>query len=1143
MKKLIALILSFVIINTNIICIAQNDSKTMFFLLDYPYSVVEGATVSIDSENSEVKPFVENGCTMVPLRFISENCGAVVEYDNETTKITITANDKIIRIMPGTTDYTVNDEPKQFNTPVTVLNGRTFIPLRAIGEIIGLNVAWNPIGIIGLGNERITDQYLIDNENYVFEKLGIRYSAPGTVYEQDKNFDDDFEVVKYRAKLALLNPHSDPAKEMENLQPDGTFSDLKYIGLSDWSANTALTRCFKSLQAYHSPTSKYYKNKDVKAQVNSVLENWALSDYKHPSNPWWSTIGIPSTLTDILILGAEGLAPETLDKLFTIARRGLYPDESYRRYATDSTIQMTGGNLTDNVKITLNIALATDDEKLAEKITMFLNDECQIASTEEDKIWNGFNEGIQVDGSFLQHGPLLYNVGYGSVYLTGLISLHNLTKGTKYGLTKESVNTVVNTMYLDGMQYMGFKGVNDFNITGRGVSGANAMAAWNSQLTSVVKTFMNDSRLDRADELNELFVNRLSGKDNFSGAKQFWRADYASIIRPNQFVGVKTSSVRTKPTEIVNRENTKGYFLGQGVTCIMSTGKEYADIFPLWDWDKVPGTTALQGIRDASKETTMTFSKFSGTTEFVGGAYDGQNVCTTMEANRDGLYAQKSWFMYDRGMTALGANITKSASGDNDVVTTIDQCYLNGSVTVSDSYGVRTLENGTHNLKDVKWLLHNGKAYVFDTTVDLNVEMASVTGNWRSISELAGSTTPITKDVIKIWLKHGNNVSNDNYSYSVWFVENEAQIETMLKNNTIEILSNTEAMQAVWNNEQNILQVIFKQPGSVSAPDGLTVSVDKPCALVLSELNNNDVRIAVANPYSKQENVNVSISKSYNTVNGSLMFELPDSVYAGDSLVYDSSKGGFIDLIKEKQGEYDKEATEKVEPPLIKALLVNGKPMSGFDSTTFIYEFAQPVGYTDIPSVKAYSVFPTEVTEEQTDKYNRINIKVSDLENSDNIANYTLTFNFQNIDGLDPNAKEITVSQVQSPYFDQSFVAELTIDGSLVDESRWSASGDDTWIQYDLGEVRNVDCMAMALVVGDIRKTKFSVAVSEDGNTWKTVIDKTTSSGTTDDFEIYKIDKQARYIKILGYGYITNEGVKGPWTSIKEVKFLTLSEN
>ena len=165
------------------------------------------------------------------------------------------------------------------------------------------------------------------------------------------------------------------------------------------------------------------------------------------------------------------------------------------------------------------------------------------------------------------------------------------------------------------------------------------------------------------------------------------------------------------------------------------------------------------------------------------------------------------------------------------------------------------------------------------------------------------------------------------------------------------------------------------------------------------------------------------------------------------------------------------------------------------------------------------------------------------MENSDNIANYTLTFNFQNIDGLDPNAKEITVSQVQSPYFDQSFVAELTIDGSLVDESRWSASGDDTWIQYDLGEVRNVDCMAMALVVGDIRKTKFSVAVSEDGNTWKTVIDKTTSSGTTDDFEIYKIDKQARYIKILGYGYITNEGVKGPWTSIKEVKFLTLSEN
>jgi hypothetical protein len=51
---------------------------------------VNDTTLAIDAANSAVVPFITNGRTMLPLRFVAASLGAQVSYDQGTKTITIT---------------------------------------------------------------------------------------------------------------------------------------------------------------------------------------------------------------------------------------------------------------------------------------------------------------------------------------------------------------------------------------------------------------------------------------------------------------------------------------------------------------------------------------------------------------------------------------------------------------------------------------------------------------------------------------------------------------------------------------------------------------------------------------------------------------------------------------------------------------------------------------------------------------------------------------------------------------------------------------------------------------------------------------------------------------------------------------------
>jgi hypothetical protein len=96
-----------------------------------------------------------------------------------------------------------------------------------------------------------------------------------------------------------------------------------------------------------------------------------------------------------------------------------------------------------------------------------------------------------------------------------------------------------------------------------------------------------------------------------------------------------------------------------------------------------------------------------------------------------------------------------------------------------------------------------------------------------------------------------------------------------------------------------------------------------------------------------------------------------------------------------------------------------------------------------------------------------------------------------------------------------------TVDNNLA--TRWSASGDGQWIQYDLGVPRVVAFVKIAVYQGSGRQNTFDIQTSTDGTTWTNALASATSSGTTTAEEAYDFpDRTARYVRYVGYGNSVN---------------------
>lgn len=87
----------------------------------------------------------ENGRTQVPLRFIAEQMGATVTWqpDGQQNTIQIDKGGTTILSKIGDKIMTINGQAKTLGTSPFIKDGRTFVPVRFISEALGATVSWD----------------------------------------------------------------------------------------------------------------------------------------------------------------------------------------------------------------------------------------------------------------------------------------------------------------------------------------------------------------------------------------------------------------------------------------------------------------------------------------------------------------------------------------------------------------------------------------------------------------------------------------------------------------------------------------------------------------------------------------------------------------------------------------------------------------------------------------------------------------------------------------------------------------------------------------------------------------------------------------------------------------------------------------
>lgn len=91
---------------------------------------------------SDVEPRIVQGSTLVPLAILSEDLGYEVEWEPVMKKVTVRNDSREIQLIINESAVLVDGEIVEMNAKPQLINWRTMVPVRFIGELLGLEFEW-----------------------------------------------------------------------------------------------------------------------------------------------------------------------------------------------------------------------------------------------------------------------------------------------------------------------------------------------------------------------------------------------------------------------------------------------------------------------------------------------------------------------------------------------------------------------------------------------------------------------------------------------------------------------------------------------------------------------------------------------------------------------------------------------------------------------------------------------------------------------------------------------------------------------------------------------------------------------------------------------------------------------------------------
>ncbi|MGO4542168.1 copper amine oxidase N-terminal domain-containing protein [Paenibacillus sp. 2TAB19] len=88
-------------------------------------------------------PVMRNGRVLIPIRDLSTQFGAQVNWNGTSRQITIVHPDSTVEFILGSKTYVLNGKQATFDVPPTTINGVTYMPLRFFAALMNADIKWN----------------------------------------------------------------------------------------------------------------------------------------------------------------------------------------------------------------------------------------------------------------------------------------------------------------------------------------------------------------------------------------------------------------------------------------------------------------------------------------------------------------------------------------------------------------------------------------------------------------------------------------------------------------------------------------------------------------------------------------------------------------------------------------------------------------------------------------------------------------------------------------------------------------------------------------------------------------------------------------------------------------------------------------
>ncbi|MEN9884436.1 MAG: hypothetical protein RLZZ420_1653 [Bacteroidota bacterium] len=681
-------------------------------------------------------------------------------------------------------------------------------------------------------------------------------------------------IVKSRVITELMKGavnDSQIRQIISTYKQDGSFTDIDYSDLSTTAGfphQKHLSNLFYLAKAYQTSSSSFFHDAGILKTIQGAVEFWVAKDYV--GDNWHDNqITTPTWLVNLLLIMGDDLSRDLAMKTQKMIGRASL-DASGARPSGDRIV--IAGILAKNL-------LYLDSLAAFEKVIRVIEGEIKFSTGER---------GMQQDYSFHHRVDRVNNTtsyGYGK-YANAFGEWSFYVAGTKYQFSREKINQLVD-YYLEGISKQQVYGIyEDVSVKNRDITNKSTFQPRGT--LELERLLLNtDYRKAELEELIRLRKGEVKPSKSF--AKFFWQTEHFVFQRPNFYTTVRMFSTRNYNMEMpYNGPGKPTHHRADGTNYLFLKGDEYHNIWPVYDWQKVSGTTVLQkpklhGPQDIQKK---------GLTSFVGAVTDGLYgaVAFDFKSPHDLVEAKKSWFFFDEEYVCLGADINSDVK--LPVATTINQALLRGAVTVNQNGKQKVVESGSRKAENIKWVHQNRIGYLFPSPATLQLSNQVATGTWASITDQKNISTALVEEpVFNLWFNHGNSPANASYQYIVVpDTDLEAFVNSGVNNTHIKILSNTGQIQSVWHAKLGMLQAAFYRAGTLQVTTGLQVKLDSQGMVMLKAAGNRISSVTVSDPSRMLLRINLTISGVYNIKKEGVVC-LPDATKNETLLIVDLPQG------------------------------------------------------------------------------------------------------------------------------------------------------------------------------------------------------------------------------------------------------------